>query len=462
MKRFKILLLFLVFWVCQPLPHTVVAQTETTDIPFYLVQEGDTFWDIAARFGVSVEALQNANAAAGQLAAGMQLVIPGLQGYAGQVDTHQVIYGETLRSLSRSYGVSFETLIQLNRLVSPSQVYAGAWMVVTATPPAFAGRATLSSGETLLELAVQQQTNPWSLVLDNHLLGTWDTPPGEVLQTASSTGQGGATELPPAFTAVTFDPPSLFQGKTVVLQVDAPPDLTLQGILVDRPLNFFPRDGGYVALQGIHTLTEPGLYPLTLTGTSANGEKHAFSQMILVQATEYIFDPPLEVDPTTIDPAVTGPENELWASLGVPVTPVKLWDGLFVSPVPFDLSNCWTSLFGNRRSYNGSAYDYFHGGLDFCGAEGTELYAAAAGQVVFTGPLAVRGNAVVIDHGWGIYTAYGHLSQILVSQGDMVQPGQLVGLGGATGRTTGPHLHWEVWVGGVQVDPTDWLTRAFP
>ena len=68
----------------------------------------------------------------------------------------------------------------------------------------------------------------------------------------------------------------------------------------------------------------------------------------------------------------------------------------------------------------------------------------------------------MVDHGWGVYTAYDHLSQILVQVNDLVQPGQLIGLGGETGRTTGPHLHWEVWAGGVQVNPAEWLEKAYP
>jgi murein DD-endopeptidase MepM/ murein hydrolase activator NlpD len=174
------------------------------------------------------------------------------------------------------------------------------------------------------------------------------------------------------------------------------------------------------------------------------------------------FDPTLEVNPATVDPAVTGPESQMWESLGAPVTPVKMWDGLFASPVHTDFTNCWTSLFGNRRPYNGGAYDSFHSGLDFCGRVGTELFAVAPGKVAYTNMLIVRGGVVVIDNGWGVYTAYDHLSEILVKPGEIVQPGQLIGLGGATGRTTGPHLHWEVWVGSVQVNPVDWLMRAYP
>jgi murein DD-endopeptidase MepM/ murein hydrolase activator NlpD len=81
---------------------------------------------------------------------------------------------------------------------------------------------------------------------------------------------------------------------------------------------------------------------------------------------------------------------------------------------------------------------------------------------VFTGFLTVRGNATIIDHGWGVYSAYMHQSEILVKTGDRVTAGQLIGLVGGTGRVEGPHLHWEIFVGGVQVDPLDWLQRSFP
>jgi len=74
----------------------------------------------------------------------------------------------------------------------------------------------------------------------------------------------------------------------------------------------------------------------------------------------------------------------------------------------------------------------------------------------------VRGNATMIDHGWGVYTGYYHQKEIYVQVGDRVQAGQLIGLVGSTGRSQGPHLHFEVWVNGVQVDPLDWLSQTFP
>jgi murein DD-endopeptidase MepM/ murein hydrolase activator NlpD len=209
-------------------------------------------------------------------------------------------------------------------------------------------------------------------------------------------------------------------------------------------------------------MTEPGLYPLRLEGVLSNGTPFAFSQAIFVRSGGYSFDPVLVVSPETIDPAVTKPEDAQWAALAATATSERLWDDVFLSPAPEPFSDCWPSYFGSRRSYNGSPYDYFHTGLDFCGGVGIEILSPAPGIVVFAGPLTVRGNATMIDHGWGVYTGYMHQSEILVHVGDRVEPGQVLGLVGGTGRVTGPHLHWEVWAGGVQVDPLDWLENLIP
>jgi murein DD-endopeptidase MepM/ murein hydrolase activator NlpD len=258
------------------------------------------------------------------------------------------------------------------------------------------------------------------------------------------------------------------QGKAAVFKVTGASGMKLGGTLLDHTIHFFEdKDGGYVGLQGVHALTPPGLYTLTMTGTLPIespyfGAAFNFSQAVLVRSGNYPFDPVLTVSPETIDPAVTGPEDAEWAALAAPVTPEKLWDGQFTSPAPEPFSQCWPSRFGNRRSYNGSAYVYFHSGLDFCGGVGVEIHAPAAGIVVFASPLTVRGNATIINHGWGVYTAYLHQSEFLIHVGDTVTQGQVIGLVGGTGRVTGPHLHWEVWAGDVQVDPLDWLNQIFP
>ena len=446
------------------------AQDGQPEGPVYVVQESDSLWDIAVRFGVRLDELQTLNNLAdpSQLSTGMELIIPGLEGYAGRLDTRQVPYGETLRSLSRRYRLPVSTLAYLNRLASPAEFYVGTTLILPAenANATTMDRARLAPGESLLELAVRLNANPWTLAVVNDLQYTRDALPGDILLLPSE-GLGGPGALPEAIRKISLSPLPLFQGKTLVIYVSGPEGLTISGSLAGREFQFFPYEDGYVALQGIHAMTEPGLYPLALRGRLPSGplndeEEFFYSQPVLIGSGEYPFDPVLTVDPETLDPEVTGPEDELWTALGTPVTMEKMWEGLFQSPVPLQFRDCWTSLFGNRRSYNGSAYDYFHSGLDFCGREGTELFAPATGKVVFTGPLTVRGNATVIDHGWGVYTAYDHQSEILVNPGDLVEPGQLIGRGGSTGRTTGPHLHWEVWVGGVQVDPVNWLEKSFP
>jgi len=469
MRFSRLFLISLAIILSLALYSPATAQGEGQDEPYYIVQEGDSLWEIAARFGVSVEDLQQANNISdpGQLVIGTRLIIPGLTGVSAQVDTVTVTYGETLRSLSRRYGLSESTFARLNRFVSPAELYAGVTLIVPVTEnqsSSFSARANLAPGQSLLELAVLREKDPWSLALENNLPSTWAGLTTDVLRVAGDSQGDAPTGLPEAITKVEVDPLLMIQGGTTVIKVYAPPGITMRGSLAERNLNFFPQEYGYVALQGIHAMTPPVLYPLTLEGElpSPGGERFAFSQNVLVQDANFPYDPSLEVDPATLDPAVTEPESELWASLGLPVTPEKMWDGLFASPVPADFKDCWTSLFGNRRSYNSGTYDSFHSGLDFCGRVGTELYAVAPGKVIYTNMLIVRGGVVVIDHGWGVYTAYDHLSEILVQPGNAVQPGQLIGLGGDTGRTTGPHLHWEVWVGGVQVNPVDWLARAFP
>ena len=263
-------------------------------------------------------------------------------------------------------------------------------------------------------------------------------------------------------------PSPMIQGQVADIEITGTVGISLTGSLAGQHLHFFPvSPTSYASLQGLHALTEPGIYSLALTGTLPSaapyfGATFTFAQSVLIRSGNYPFDPVLVVNPETIDPAVTDPENIQWAALTAAATPEKLWQGVFAAPVPAPFSDCWPSRYGNRRSYNGSAYTYFHTGLDFCGGIGTEILAPAAGRVVFAGALTVRGNATVINHGWGVYSAYLHQSEILVKVGDLVQAGQLIGKVGSTGRVTGPHLHWEIWAGGVQVDPLPWLQQAYP
>ena len=119
----------------------------------------------------------------------------------------------------------------------------------------------------------------------------------------------------------------------------------------------------------------------------------------------------------------------------------------FVRPVAYDGTN-----FGSRRVYNGKTQS-FHAGLDMPAPAGTPVAAAADGRVALAGDLYFSGGTVLLDHGGGLFTQYMHLSRVDVKDGDVVKKGAIVGLAGATGRVTGPHLHWGARWNGARVNP---------
>ena len=463
LKRISVFLFFVLL-----LSFTVQSASAQESGPVYIVQPGDTLSFIASRFNVTINDLLAANPTLDPnfLSQGQEVVIPGLEGVTGVLETQIISFGDSLRSLSRRTQVSDEQLIKLNRLVSPTELYVGASLIIPIQEQqsSLNARMAATNGESLLELAVKEGSDPWTLTSVNKLSGTWDALPGDVLYSPTGSSEGNATGLPSAFSAVSVEPLPLVQGGTEVIRVQTQEGVTLSGALVDMPLHFFLSNNGQVALQGVDALLEPGVYPLLTEATFPDGNKQSFEQMVLVTSGNYLNEDILLNDPSTIDPAVTEPELQNIEAITAPATPTRFWDGIFTAPAVYP--DCFTSRYGTRRTYkvvnSETEIPGFHSGLDFCGGEGLQIFAPAAGKVVFAAPLTVRGNATIIDHGWGVYSGFWHQSQLLVNVGDMVGPGQVIGLVGGTGRVTGPHLHWEVWVNGIQVNPLSWLNQAYP
>ena len=463
LKRISLFLLFIII-----LSFTVQPASAQEGGPIYIVQSGDTLSFIASRFNVTIDDLIAANPSVNPnfLSEGQEIVIPGLVGITGVLETEIISFGDTLRSLSRRTQVSDEQLKKLNRLVSPTELYVGISLIIPTEKQkeSLTTRITASTGESLLELAVKEGSDPWTLTSINKLSGTWDTLPGDILYSLTGSNEGNTTGLPSVFRNASIEPLPLKQGGTEVIRAQAQEGATLSGTLVDMPLHFFQTTDGQVALQGIHALLEPGVYPLLMEATLTDGSKQSFEQMVLVTSGNYLKEDILLNDPSTIDPAVTEPELQNISAITTPSTSTRYWDGIFTSPAVY--TDCFTSRYGTRRVYkvvnSDSEIPGFHSGLDFCGGEGLQIFAPAAGKVVFAAPLTVRGNATIIDHGWGVYSGFWHQSQLLVNVGDIVEQGQVIGLVGGTGRVTGPHLHWEVWVNGIQVNPLDWLNQAYP
>ena len=135
------------------------------------------------------------------------------------------------------------------------------------------------------------------------------------------------------------------------------------------------------------------------------------------------------------------------------VTPKRYWTEPLKLPVP----GCMTSLFGVTRYHNGKPTGDYHAGIDQRAASGTPIHAIAAGVVKIVQVYNLRGGTVAIDHGQGLQSIYLHMSEFAVKEGDVVGRGDVIGYVGATGRATGPHLHWTIYANGEAVNPLQWV-----
>ncbi len=464
MARRIILALAIFSIIFFPLVEDARAQSEDQD-PIYIVQEGDSLNLIAQKFGVPARDLIAANNLVdpNSLGIGDRLIIPGLEGIHGILTADAVPLGFDLRSLSVGYQIPISMLTRLNRVTSPSEIFAGANLILPEANDKnrLERIGQINPGQSALEIAAAARLNPWSLSASTMVENSTGLISGDGLFYAAAQDSPGIVASSALVTKIEANPLPLKQGGTLVLRVSTREPVTLSGKLGTYDLAFETEsDNKYVAMQGIHAMASPGLIPLSLKASSASGQVYEFEESLLLKSGNYPQDPPLTVDPKTIDPAYTQPEDNEVADATRPVTPNKYWTEIFRPPV--DEPICIKSWFGNRRSYNGSPFNYFHTGLDYGVCANLNVIAPAPGKVVFVGQLTVRGNATIIDHGWGVYSGFWHQSKINVKVGDEVKAGDIIGQIGGTGRVTGPHLHWEVWVNGVQVNPLNWLDSVYP
>lgn len=436
------------------------------DGPVYIVEEGDSYWAIADAFKVTIPDLLAANGFSANhiINPGDRLIIPGYEGIHGVLYTRIVELGETLATISLRTGIPVDTLVRLNRIVHSGRLYAGQKIILveaegesTDVARWETGRMiSLSSGTPLLAIAAAEGKSPWELAEWNNLSSQADQFSGQTLLTVG--GEMPLRAWPAPVEDIQFRSLPLVQGMTGEVFLTLSGVAQVEGTLGPWSLHFRALEGRMVTLQGVQAASEPKTYPFALTVTLPDGGIFYFQQDVLLISGNYPQDPDIKVPPETLDPDTIASESEKVEAIVAPFTEERYWEGLFLAPSTKGI----TSYFGNRRSYNNGAYFSFHTGVDYAGQEKEPFLAPAAGRVVFTGPLTVCGNATIIDHGWGVYSRYCHQHTINVQVGGMVQPGQEIGLIGRTGRADGPHLHWEILVGGVQVNPLIWLEEIYP
>jgi murein DD-endopeptidase MepM/ murein hydrolase activator NlpD len=214
---------------------------------------------------------------------------------------------------------------------------------------------------------------------------------------------------------------------------------------------FKTEEGPWQALVGIDLDQRPGSYVVAVEAQVGPMVLHQSRTLVVVPRrfpTRTLRVNPAFVNPSPAELTRIRADQAFLADVYARPSPTRLWSVPFVRPVPGEAN----SSFGTRSVFNGEPRSP-HGGTDFLSPTGTPIKSPNGGRVVCARDLYFTGNTVILDHGLGMFSMLAHLSRIDVKEGDTVTASQVVGLVGATGRVTGPHLHWALSVNGARVDP---------
>jgi len=317
-------------------------------------------------------------------------------------------------------------------------------------------------GETLFRIAQKYDVNMSAIQAANGIQDASRIFAGQDLIIPDARTSSAVSALPDGIATIDLTPLVLTEGKSARLLITSAAPATVNVTFLNRVIPVSSSDGGVAhrAFLPVALGTAPGIYDITVSVADTTGRSEVLRFNVQVTSggygRQYITLPDSKV-PLLVQ-GVEDNERGLLEALTSRYTPDLYVDG----PMGLPAAASMFSAFGAERAYNGSDFNRHHTGADFAGAPGTPVIAAAAGRVVLADTLNIRGVCVVIDHGWGVYTLYAHMSDRYVNLGDFVQAGQAIGAIGSTGRATGAHLHWEVWLHGTPVDPMQWAAEAFP
>ena len=248
-------------------------------------------------------------------------------------------------------------------------------------------------------------------------------------------------------------PEHVHNGETLKLTTHGP---ARKARLAGRTIELFPQeDGGSFGLMPIPVLEKPGVYNLELLNDSGAVVEN---RQVRIENAHY------PSQNLVIAKAIAGlkpspGEQQTVSAFRTTVSAVRYWKEPLDPPVP----GCLTSLFGVQRLHNGKPTGDYHAGVDQRGAAGTPIHPVAAGVVKIVEKWNLRGGTVAVDHGQGMESIYLHMSGFVAKEGEHVGINDVLGYIGSTGRSTGPHVHWTLYVNGVPVNPGQWMTlKACP
>lgn len=369
--------------------------------------------------------------------------------------THFVEPGDTWTALAYRYNLPEELLRAANpQLNRQRQPVIGTMVAIPEGAVPQNGRLLRSNDRDLLATAVSLNISPWALARQTNT-----TSPYRPLLYRPLFLPGGPEppkDFPPGVTRLELSQAPAHPGQALGVRGEMAAAGTVTAVLDGWEMDTFQNGKNFIALTGTGAFFGGGQPELAMR--IDNGP--LWSQPWQFQdPDEWVYQQiTLTGEAAQIDQAAIAQERERLNAIWQQNSPLPQWQTAFRLPIADYLEI--TSPFGARRSYNGGPYRTYHEGVDFSAYGGTPVLAPVAGSVVLAEKLFVRGNAVIIDHGLGIYSGYYHLSEIDTAVGEQVQPGQIIAAVGTTGLSTGNHLHWDLLVNGVWVDAQAWLDQG--
>lgn len=305
------------------------------------------------------------------------------------------------------------------------------------------------SNRSLLVQAALQKTSPWAIAAQNGLSNPYLPTFYRPLFMAG--GDAPPRDLPMGFTSLEVSQTVAHAGEALAIRAQTEDSLAVAAHLGYWVVDLFRNGRALVGLTATTAFYGRGTPELAIEVA----DQPLWAQPWRIDDKEWIFqEMTLTGEAAEIDQASIDSERERMFALWAERSPVPLWTTPFDLPIHDYLEI--SAPYGARRSYNGGPYRTYHEGVDFSAYGGTAVTAPAAGRVILAEKLFVRGNAVIIDHGLGVYSGFYHMSELLVAPGDSVTAGQRVGSVGTTGFSTGNHLHWDLLVNVTWVDAQAW------
>lgn len=384
---------------------------------------------------------------------------------------HTVAFGETLDALAQRSGASLASVALINGLTSRDALLAGQKINLPAPLAPGVQLHRVQPNETLTQIATRYGVSPYLLRRMNNLPCSTCLTPGQQLrvmaaQNSPDSARATPDALPAPLLSVQLSSVEPKQGDVLIIRVATQGDSRVEANLGTYEVNFAPDASSgpgnynYIGLMGVDAMLGAGHYPVVITATSTSGANGVAAGQVEVKRGGYILES-VALSPKLaplLDPKLNDAEEAKVTAVYGQFTSQQWWSEPFVLPIKGKL----LADYGNRRVYNGLNLGTYHSGYDISSVAGRPVLAAAPGRVVLAQELAIRGLAVIVDHGRGVFTGYFHLSKINVKPGQLINVGDAVGAVGTTGRSQGNHVHFDLAVGGVTVDPSRWLREALP